>query len=116
MLDRFHTREDAILLATFAHSKATRWNGEPYVNHPIRVMTLVKMRGGDEVTQTAAVLHDVTEDTTFTPAMLLDLGFAPEVVRLVKLVDRDYSEAVFMGRLMDRYQGAVEMTPHLKAQ
>jgi (p)ppGpp synthase/HD superfamily hydrolase len=42
--------------------------------------------------QIAAILHDVTEDTAFTPDMLLDLGFSEAAVNLIKLLDRDIAE------------------------
>lgn len=43
-----------------------RGNGEPYVNHPIRVAKTVSEAGGDEEQVIAAVLHDTVEDGSLT--------------------------------------------------
>ena len=59
MLDR------AIEFATQAHKGQFRkYTGEPYINHPLAVMEIVKgVPGHTEEMLVAAVLHDVVEDT-----------------------------------------------------
>jgi (p)ppGpp synthase/HD superfamily hydrolase len=72
------TVEDAILLAARLH-RGVRYpspEAEPYVFHPLRVM----LRFADPVDQTAAVLHDVVEDTVFTVDDLRHAGYRPEVI------------------------------------
>lgn len=85
------TLADCIDLATFAHRHQYDKAGEPYITHPLRVLESVKAQGGQPYVQMAAVLHDVTEDTPFTPDMLLTLGVPEAAVRIVELVDRDAS-------------------------
>lgn len=59
MLDR------AIEFATQAHKGQFRkYTGEPYINHPLAVMEIVRgVPGHTEEMLVAAVLHDVVEDT-----------------------------------------------------
>lgn len=82
---------DCVALAEFAHRNQFDKAGEPYIKHPKRVLASVQAQGGQPYVQMAAVLHDVTEDTPFTPQMLLDLGVPEAAVEIVKLVDRDHS-------------------------
>lgn len=63
--------ERAINFAADAHFRQTRkYNNEPYVNHSIRVMDLVKSVIKDENIICAAVLHDVLEDTQVSLARI----------------------------------------------
>ena len=57
--------ERAIEFATQAHSGQYRkYTGEPYINHPLAVMEIVRgVPGHTEEMLVAAVLHDVVEDT-----------------------------------------------------
>nr|MCS5671633.1 bifunctional (p)ppGpp synthetase/guanosine-3',5'-bis(diphosphate) 3'-pyrophosphohydrolase [Acidimicrobiales bacterium] len=41
-----------------------RKSGEPYINHPMSVATIVARQGLDDVTVAAALLHDAVEDTS----------------------------------------------------
>lgn len=90
-LQKFSNLPDATALAEFAHRNQTDKQGLPYIEHPRRVLATVQGQGAPPYAQMAAILHDVTEDTKFTPEMLEQLGFSEAVVKLVKLVDRDYS-------------------------
>lgn len=85
------TLADCVALAEFAHRNQYDKAGEPYIKHPKRVLANVQAQGAQPYVQMAAVLHDVTEDTPFTPQMLLDLGVPEAAVNLVELLDRDYS-------------------------
>lgn len=91
-MQKFATLHDAVALAEFAHRNQTDKAGLPYVEHPKRVLANVQAMGVAPYVQAAAVLHDVTEDTAFSPQMLLDLGFSEAVVNIVKLVDRGHSQ------------------------
>jgi len=53
----------ALAVATKAHAGQIRKNGEPYINHCVRVA-----KGFDEIerAKVVAVLHDVLEDTNVT--------------------------------------------------
>lgn len=55
--------DSAIAFAATAHAGQKRkYDGLPYIVHPIEVMTIVHQAGGDEAMQVAALLHDVVED------------------------------------------------------
>lgn len=90
-MQRFNTLSDAIALAEFAHRNQVDKAGLPYIDHPRRVLQKVQAQGAMPYVQIAAILHDVTEDTKFTPYMLLELGFSEAAVRVVELLDRDWS-------------------------
>jgi len=91
------TYEDAIILAVKAHHGQTRWGGEPYVLHPLRVANRLGVLYADETLKKAAVLHDVLEDTETTYRELLE-WFGIEVADTVQLVsrpdDRTYMEFI----------------------
>jgi (p)ppGpp synthase/HD superfamily hydrolase len=90
-----YTLQDCIDLATFAHRHQRDKAGEPYINHPLRVLESVKAMGAQAYVQMGAVLHDVTEDTPFTCDMLLTLGVPEAAVNIVRLVDRDASKKLY---------------------
>jgi (p)ppGpp synthase/HD superfamily hydrolase len=83
------TLADCVRLAEFAHFHQRDKAGDEYIRHPKRVLASVQAQGAQPYVQMAAVLHDVTEDTAFTPEMLLTLGVPEAAVEIVKLVDRD---------------------------
>jgi len=56
--------ERAYAVALAAHVGQTRKSGEPYINHPMSVATIVARQGLDDVTVAAALLHDAVEDTS----------------------------------------------------
>lgn len=87
---------DAVELAKFAHRNQYDKAGEPYITHPLRVLESVKAQGAQAHVQMAAVTHDVTEDTPFTPQMLLELGMPEAAVDIVRLLDRGLSEKVYI--------------------
>ncbi len=58
------------LAAINAHEGQLRRTGEPYVTHPIAVAGIAADLGLDEVTITAALLHDAVEDTGVTKEWL----------------------------------------------
>lgn len=91
-MEKFKTLADAIALAEFAHRNQVDKAGLPYIEHPRRVLEKVKAQGALPYVQMAAILHDVTEDTAFTPDMLLALGIPESAVEIIKLVDRGESK------------------------
>lgn len=56
----------AIDFATQAHEGQKRKSGEPYIIHPLAVMSILREWGMDEDTVIAGVLHDTVEDTGVT--------------------------------------------------
>ena len=69
-------------LARDAHQGQTRKSGEPYVQHPVAVAKIVAELGLDDVTVSAALLHDAVEDTGVTLADLTD-AFGEDVAAIV---------------------------------
>ena len=53
-------------LAKDAHKNQVRSSGEPYIIHPLNVADILTQLKIDDITITAALLHDVVEDTTYT--------------------------------------------------
>ena len=75
----------AIEYAKDMHKGQTRLNGEPYVNHPLRVLKYVlkyKKSKNIETLLISACLHDVIEDTPATYYDIVD-EFGPQVASLV---------------------------------
>ncbi len=91
------TIEDAIQLALQAHRGALQKNGQPYILHPLTLMT----RFHDEAAQMVAVLHDVVEDTPITLDDLVIRGYSAEVVNAVEALtcQPDESYTAFIERI-----------------
>lgn len=70
------TLEKAIAIAAMAHSGQVDKAGQPYILHPLAVMSAMK----SNAERIVAVLHDVVEDTTVTLDMLRAEGFSPAVL------------------------------------
>src|SRR5215204_3164106 len=73
------TLEDAISIAAQAHKGQKDKAGAPYMLHPLRLM----LRMDSEAAMTAAVLHDVVEDTDWTLERLREEGFSDEILEAV---------------------------------
>lgn len=115
MVQKFKTLADAKALAEFAHRNQLDKAGEPYIEHPMRVLATVQAQGAQPFVQIAAVFHDVPEDTAFSHEILLALGFSEAVVQLTRLLDRGLSEEQFinayphkllLGKGSDEYKNA----------
>ncbi|MFN8015201.1 MAG: bifunctional (p)ppGpp synthetase/guanosine-3',5'-bis(diphosphate) 3'-pyrophosphohydrolase [Acidimicrobiia bacterium] len=65
-----HESSDRIIkafeIARNAHQTQVRRSGEPYITHPLLVAHIVAGLGLDDVTISAALLHDAVEDTSTT--------------------------------------------------
>ena len=68
--------------AVEAHAGQKRASGEPYVTHPIASAQIIAELGIDPIAVTAALLHDVPEDTEYGLTDIED-RFGAEVARLV---------------------------------
>lgn len=73
------TLERAIELAAKHHAGQFDIGGQPYILHPLAVMTKVD----DLTAKTVAVLHDIIEDTPITAEDLHREGFSNKVVDAV---------------------------------
>jgi len=72
----------AFELSDQAHKGQTRSSGEPYIMHPVAVAEILADLELDVVTLSAALLHDVVEDTHVTEADMV-AQFGQEVAYLV---------------------------------
>ena len=77
----------AFYLAHQAHAGQSRISGEPYISHPIAVAKILADMHMDRQSITAAILHDVIEDTTIDCATLA-AHFGEEVAELVESVSK----------------------------
>lgn len=83
--------EKAIQIAINAHTGQFDKGGKPYILHPLWVMHKVRHLG--TIYMIVGVLHDVVEDTKWTLQDLKEVGFPPEVIealRLLDMRDKDY--------------------------
>src|ERR1700733_12025387 len=66
-----HPRDETAMIirayeaAASAHQGQLRNSGEAYISHPLAVATILARLGLDDVTISAALLHDAVEDTRF---------------------------------------------------
>lgn len=99
----FHpSLEETAALAGHWHAGQEDKAGRPYVRHLMRVSANLRrlFRDASMAERHAAWLHDVLEDTEITADDLLDHGYAPEVVEIVKAVTkapddpRSYAERI----------------------
>ena len=85
-------------LANAAHAGQKRASGEDYIIHPLCVAKILTELQIDATTITAALLHDVVEDTTYSQSQMEDI-FGPEVAMLIDGVTK-------LGKI--KYQSKVE--------
>lgn len=81
--------EKAIAIALRVHEGQTDRYGQPYILHPLFVMLQME----SEAEMTAAVLHDVIEDSETTLADLRQEGFSGEVLEAVRLMTHDETDS-----------------------
>lgn len=85
----------AYKVAVNAHRSVNRKNGEPYINHPLRVAQLVKDYPAETVA--VALLHDTVEDTELSIAdlrMLFPESVCRSVEALTHADDEEYAVAI----------------------
>lgn len=78
---------DALDFAIKYHEGQTRVSGEAYIIHPINVAQILLKLRMDEATISAALLHDVVEDTPATYKQIKEM-FGQEIEELVKGVTK----------------------------
>lgn len=74
----------AMKLAYSAHHGQVDKGGVPYIFHPFHLAEQME----DEISCTAALLHDVVEDTDITLEQLAEL-FPPEVIDVLRLLTHE---------------------------
>ena len=83
------TLEHAVAIATQAHAGQVDKAGEPYIEHPLRVMRAM----ATEPERIVAVLHDVVEDTPVTLEQLRADGFSDDVLAAVEALTKRPGES-----------------------
>lgn len=86
--------ERAVEIATAAHEGQTRFDGSPYIEHPLRVMRTVANQGHSKRVQIVGVLHDTVEDSDWTFEMLQTEGFDKDVIYPLELLTKESTEKV----------------------
>jgi len=92
--------EEALKFATRMHEGQYRSNGEPYINHPIRVAQKVekyKVSKDLDILKMAAYLHDTLEDTSATYEDLAAV-FGSAVASIVLELTTDKDMKTEMGK------------------
>jgi len=85
------TLERAIQIAVNAHIGQVDKAENAYILHPLRVM----MACDSDAARIVAVLHDVVEDTEWTPEMLREEGFDSEILAGLDAVTKREGEEYF---------------------
>jgi guanosine-3',5'-bis(diphosphate) 3'-pyrophosphohydrolase len=82
--------QNALNLAFRAHAGQTRDDGSPYVQHPLRVASLLveEMDVRDLKTLCAALLHDVVEDSATITLDEIAAECSPTVAELVRVLTK----------------------------
>ena len=96
--------EKAEIFATNAHQGQARWGGDPYIDHPRRIVARLRQDINNSSEMLAAAwLHDVLEATQITEVDLYDAGFPEAVVLMVERLTKDPMElyADYIVRLRD---------------
>ncbi len=75
----------AMKLCFEAHKNQEDKSGMPYIIHPLVLATGMD----DEISVTAALLHDVVEDTNITFNDLREMGFPEEVIEVLTLLTHE---------------------------
>ncbi len=82
MYDYDSLLEKAIKIAVEAHEGQKDRYGKPFIFHVLRVT----FSGKDRKEQICGALHDVVEDSEWTTDDLLNEGFPPDIVEVVRLM------------------------------
>ncbi|MDQ3004869.1 MAG: GTP pyrophosphokinase [Chloroflexota bacterium] len=88
--------EKSLHIALRAYAGKTDKAGREYIHHPLRLMAKMKT----DLEMSAALLHDVIEDSDITAEQLLAEGIPAEVVEAVVCLSRNENEDYqdFVGR------------------
>ena len=90
--------EKSLAIALEAHTGQVDKANQPYILHPIRVMN--KMN--NEIEMSAAILHDVVEDSSLSFEQLQEKGISKEVVEILRHLTKSRKESYdeFIERVM----------------
>ena len=100
--------KDAYNFSNESHHGQLRKSGEPYINHPLSVASILAEMKMDAVSIAAAILHDVVEDTSAAKEDI-EKKFGEEIAKLVdgvskidniKFLSRDEAQAENFSKMM----------------
>ena len=100
--------KDAYTFSNASHYGQLRKSGEPYINHPLSVASILADMKMDSASIIAAILHDVVEDTK-TGKDDIEKRFGDEIARLVdgltkidniKFLSQDEAQAENFSKMM----------------
>lgn len=80
--------QNALEIATMAHKNVIRRNGDPYIFHVLRVANN-SLFVRTKTQKTAAILHDVIEDTPFDAKFLKEKGISEDVLEILSYLTHD---------------------------
>lgn len=80
--------QKALEIAMQAHEGQADKSGRPYIEHPLRVMSM----GSCDEERIVGILHDVVEDSAWTLSLLRTEGFPDEIIDAVDAVTRRREE------------------------
>jgi hypothetical protein len=88
----------SLKIAIDAHNGQVDKAGSPYILHPIRLMLKMK----DEKSMSAAILHDVVEDSDISEGDLRSRGIPDEVIKAVLCLTKKENESydLFVERVL----------------
>lgn len=89
-LTEYEKLQEAVELAFNVHQDQTRYDGTPYIFHPLQVMLNVKSMKA----KTVAVLHDVLEDSPVLDEMYgyIYNKIDPDIASIVKILTKNDGE------------------------
>jgi len=93
----------AISIAAEAHKNQFDKSGKPYILHPLHLMTQLLF---DTQLATIAVLHDVTEDSSYSIDDLRSMGFSERVLVALSLLHHNKEDdylLVYIPRIGGNY-------------
>ena len=88
--------KQAFVFSNENHKGQLRKSGEPYINHPLAVASILADMKMDSVSIIAAILHDVVEDTEVNTKDIEKL-FGTEIAKLVDGVSK-IDNIIFLSR------------------
>ena len=113
---------NARTIAVVCHAGQKDKAGVPYIEHPVEVAVLAtnalidgtdggfhiprRTTGAFHTIESAALLHDVIEDTSMTAEGLIELGISAEVVRIVLMLTYDRTRMT-----RDQYYAQIKTDP-----
>lgn len=81
------TYEKMLEIATEAHKNQKRWDGSPYINHPIAVSKCFSRQHENDLC-IIALGHDLFEDTDITIEDLKNAGFSDNIINGINILTK----------------------------